>query len=257
MPQVTRNGATLHYEIEGPDDAPALVLSNSLGTTLAMWAPQMPALRKHFRVLRYDTRGHGASGSAESGFGMAELGEDVVAIMDHAGIERGHFCGLSMGGMTGMWLAANHPARFDRFVLANTAALIGPASVWDTRIDTVRRAGMAAIVPGVLERWFTGPFRAETARVAPVRDMLLEADPQGYTANCAAVRDADLRDCLPGVRSPVLVIAGTHDLATTPEQGRQVADAIPGAGLALLDAAHLSNWEQPQAFTALMREFLR
>ncbi|SOZ34894.1 3-oxoadipate enol-lactonase [Cupriavidus neocaledonicus] len=245
----TSAGVSIHYTIEGDVGAPVLVMSNSLGTTLQMWAPQMPALLRHFRVLRYDTRGHGRSSVPMKPFGMAELGRDVLAVMDHAGVARAHFCGLSMGGMTGLWLARHHADRFGRFVLANTAALIGPASVWDNRIATVRRDGMAAIVPGVLERWFSPSYRASHAQgMEPVRDMLLACDPAGYTANCAAVRDADLRGLLSGVEAKVLVIAGEQDAATTPAQAREVARAVPQAEYLSLDAAHLSNWELPQAF---------
>jgi len=247
----------LHYVIEGDARKPVLVMSNSLGTTLEMWNPQMAALTRHFRVLRYDTRGHGRSALPSSSFGMAELASDVVAIMDHADIGRAHFCGLSMGGMTGMFLARHHAARFGRFVLANTAALIGPASVWDTRIGTVRRDGMRAIVDGVLARWFTEPYlRAHEDEIAPVRQMLIAANADGYAANCAAVRDADLRDLLPALAAPVLVIAGEQDLATTAAQGREAAEAIPGARYAALPAAHLSNWELPEAFGDLVIAFL-
>lgn len=264
MATAFHQGIALHYEIEGAPDAPALVLSNSLGTDLQMWAPQMDSLLSRFRVLRYDTRGHGGSGlpaplsgSLAAPFGFAELGQDVLAIMDHAGIGRAHFCGLSMGGMTGMWLAANHPERFDRVVLANTAALIGPASGWDTRIQTVRSQGMAAIVDAVLARWFSAAWLAgNAARIAPVRQMLLDASAEGYTANCAAVRDADLRALLERVSCPVLVIAGTHDLATTPAQGRAVAQGIADARYVELDGAHLSNWEQPEGFAQAVCGFL-
>lgn len=253
----TRAGVSIHYTIEGAAGAPVLVMSNSLGTTLQMWDPQMPALLRHFRVLRYDTRGHGRSSVPAEPFGMAELGADVLAVMEHAGVGRAHFCGLSMGGMTGMWLARHHADRFGRFVLANTAALIGPASVWDNRIATVQREGMAAIVPGVLERWFTPSYRASHAQaMAPVRDMLLACDPAGYTANCAAVRDADLRDALPQVAAKMLVIVGEQDAATTPAQGREVSQAVPGAEYLSLDAAHLSNWELPQAFVDAVVRFV-
>ncbi len=249
-------GVSIHYTIEGAAAAPVLVMSNSLGTTLQMWDPQMAALLRHFRVLRYDTRGHGRSSVPAEPFGMAELGADVLAVMDHAGVARAQFCGLSMGGMTGMWLARHHADRFGRFVLANTAALIGPATVWDNRIATVQRDGMAAIVPGVLERWFTPSYRASHAQAfEPVRDMLLGCDPLGYTANCAAVRDADLRAMLPQINAKVLVIAGEQDAATTPAQGREVAQAIPDAEYLSLDAAHLSNWELPQAFAEALIRF--
>lgn len=249
----------LHYVIEGDAGKPVLVLSNSLGTTLEMWDPQMPALTRHYRVLRYDTRGHGRSAlpAAFASFGMADLAGDVVAILDHAGIDRAHFCGLSMGGMTGMYLARHHAARFGRFVLANTAALIGPESVWNTRIATVHRDGMTAIVDGVLARWFTDHYLlTRRDEMAPVRRMLESASAAGYTANCAAVRDADLRGLLAAIDAPVLVIAGEHDLATTAAQGREVAEAIPGARYVALPAAHLSNWELPEAFGNAVIGFL-
>ncbi|SDD97134.1 3-oxoadipate enol-lactonase [Cupriavidus sp. YR651] len=250
----TRN---LHYVLEGASDKPVLVMSNSLGTTLEMWDPQMAALTAQYRVLRYDTRGHGRSALPAASFGMHELAEDVIAIMDHAGIERAHFCGLSMGGMTGMVLARHHATRFHRFVLANTAALIGPASVWDTRIETVRRDGMSAIVDGVLARWFTEDYLlTRRDEMAPVRRMLETTSADGYTANCAAVRDADLRALLPEIDAPVLVIAGEHDLSTTAAQGGLVAGAIDGAYYLSLSAAHLSNWELPEAFGDAVLGFL-
>ncbi|WP_439670587.1 3-oxoadipate enol-lactonase [Cupriavidus necator] len=253
----TRDGLRLHYELNGPAGAPVLVLSNSLGTTLSMWDPQMPALLERFRVLRYDTRGHGASGVPAAPFGMAELGADVLAVMDHAGVEHAHFCGLSMGGMTGIWLARHHPERFGRFVLANTAALIGPASGWNTRIERVSNEGMAAIAGGVLARWFTpAALAGDPAHIAPVLAMLASTDADGYIANCAAVRDADLRGLLPGIRSRVLVIAGVQDAATTPEQGRELAQGIAGAEYLALNAAHLSNWELPEAFSHAVIHFL-
>src|SRR5262249_29872149 len=153
-----------------------------------------------YRVLRYDTRGHGRSPLPAEPFGIEDLANDVIAILDHAGIARAHFCGLSMGGMTGMVLARQHAQRFDRFVLANTAALIGSPSVWTTRIETVRRDGLPAIGDGVLARWFTDGYRsARPDVIAPVRAMLEAADPRGYIANCAAVRDADLHDTLIGI----------------------------------------------------------
>ena len=257
MSIATRDGLRLHYELQGPAGAPALVMSNSLGTSLSMWDPQMPALLERFRVLRYDTRGHGASAVPDAPFGMAELGADVLAVMDHAGVERAHFCGLSMGGMTGIWLARHHPGRFGRFVLANTAALIGPASGWNTRIERVRAEGMAAIAEGVLARWFTpAALAGDPARMAPVLSMLASTDADGYVANCAAVRDADLRGLLPGIDARVLVIAGVQDAATTPEQGRELAEGIANADYLALNAAHLSNWESPAEFSDAVINFV-
>lgn len=257
MSFATRDGIRIQYVLQGNPGAPVLVMSNSLGTTLEMWDPQMPALLERYRVLRYDTRGHGGSSVPAEPFGMAELAADVLAVMDDAGVERADFCGLSMGGMTGIWLARHHPERFGRFVLANTAALIGPASVWNTRIERVRQEGMAAIADGVLVRWFTEPWLAgDPSRMAPVRAMLEHTAAAGYTANCAAVRDADLRGLLADIDARVLVIAGTHDAATTPAQAQELAQGIAGAEYLALDAAHLSNWELPDAFSGAVIRFL-
>ncbi|MCY1349369.1 3-oxoadipate enol-lactonase 2 [compost metagenome] len=257
MSIATRDGLRLHYELQGPAGAPVLVMSNSLGTSLSMWDPQMPALLERFRVLRYDTRGHGASAVPAAPFGMAELGADVLAVMDHAGVGHAHFCGLSMGGMTGIWLARHHPERFGRFVLANTAALIGPPSGWNTRIERVQAEGMAAIAESVLARWFTpAALAGDPARLAPVLSMLAATDADGYVANCAAVRDADLRGLLAGIDARVLVIAGVQDAATTPEQGRELANGIANADYLALNAAHLSNWELPAEFSDAVINFV-
>lgn len=257
MGSLSNNGVTLHYEIEGREDAPVLVLSNSLGTSLAMWAPQMPALLQRFRVLRHDCRGHGKSDVSAGPYSIAQLGGDVLALMDQLGIQRAHFCGLSMGGMIGMWLGTHHGQRIDRLVLCNTAAKIGTPELWNARIDKVRAEGMDAITGGVIDRWFTPGFQQRAPeQVEIVRGMLLATDPEGYAANCAAVRDMDQRSEIAAIGVPTLVISGSHDLATPPADGRAAADTIPGARYVELDAAHLSNWEQPQQFTTALVDFL-
>ncbi len=257
MTQMQKGDFSLHYTIEGAADAPVLVLSNSLGTDLAMWAPQMDALRAQFRVVRYDTRGHGQSSVTPGPYTVAQLGQDVIDLLDHLEIASAHFCGLSMGGMTGMWLATHYPERINRLVLANTAAKIGTPEAWNSRIATVNSTGLAAIIPGVMERWFTAGFRAREAQaVEAIATGLLRTSPDGYNANCAAVRDMDQRDTIEAIRAPTLVIAGTHDLATPPAGGQFVAATIPGATFIELDAAHLSNIEQPEAFTDAVLHFL-
>lgn len=257
MPYIDAPELRLHYQVEGREGAPWLVLSNSLGTTLDMWAPQMPALLQYFRVLRYDTRGHGQSGIPVGPYAIDQLGNDVIALMDALGIARAHFCGLSMGGMTGIWLGIHQPSRFDRLVLCNTSARIGPPELWNARIAKVNSEGMASIVPAVIERWFTPAFQQRAPQqVEQVRRMLLNTDPAGYTANCAAVRDMDLRDGVATIRAPALVIAGKHDKATPPEDGKLVAERISGARFVELDAAHLSNWEMAEAFTNELVGFL-
>jgi 3-oxoadipate enol-lactonase len=258
MPSASPQSNPLHYQIDGESKAPWLVLSNSLGTTLDMWAPQMPALLQHFRVLRYDTRGHGRSLVSPGPYTIDQLGADVITLMDQLEIERAHFCGLSMGGMTGMWLGVHQPHRIDRLALCNTAALIGPPSSWTARIEKVLNEGMDSISPAVMDRWFTPRFQREAPeQVARVRDMLLATSPQGYAANCAAIRDMDLRSALGKIKAPTLVIAGSHDLATPPADGALLAREIEGAQYVEFDAAHLSNWEQPRQFEEALLTFLR
>jgi 3-oxoadipate enol-lactonase/4-carboxymuconolactone decarboxylase len=250
-------GGHLHYRLDGRAGAPVLVLSNSLGTTLEMWAPQMPALLEQFQVLRYDTRGHGQSSVTPGPYSIAQLGHDFLALLDHLGLARANFCGLSMGGMTGIWLGVHHPERIERLVLCNTAAKIGTAELWEARIAAVRGLGMEGIVPGVVDRWFSAGFQARAPQaIAQVRAMLLATSVDGYAANCGAIRDMDQVAAVAGIKLPTLVIAGTHDLATPAEQGRAIAGAIAGARYVELDASHLSNWEQAGAFTAALIGFL-
>jgi 3-oxoadipate enol-lactonase len=186
------------------------------------------------------------------------LSGDEIALRDHLHNPRAHFCGLSMGGMVGMWLGANHPERIDRLALCNTAAKIGTDESWNLRIDKVNREGMALVAPAVLDRWFTRDFqRYASVQVKLVRDMLLQTSPEGYVANCAAVRDMDLRPQISRITAPTLVVAGKHDQSTPPADGRAVADAVPGARYVELNAAHLSNWEVAQSFTTQVIDFLR
>ena len=257
MPTIKIGDAQLHYQLEGPDHLPVLVLSNSLGTNLSMWGPQMPALYPHFRVLRYDTRGHGQSSVTPGPYSVAQLGQDVLALLDHLGIERAHFCGLSMGGQIGMWLASQAPQRIERLVLCNTGARIGTADSWNARIAKVNEDGLASIVPAVLDRWFTADFQQRAPQqVAIVREMLLNTESAGYAANCGAVRDADLREEIRKIVAPTLVIGGQQDQATPLDDSRLIADRIAGAELVELNAAHLSNWEVTQTFTAHLLRFL-
>ena len=268
MPTFRNGDVTIDYRLDGDDHAPRLVLSNSLGTDHAMWAPQMAVLARNFRVIRYDTRGHGASSVPPGPYTLEQLGGDVIALLDHLAIARAHFCGLSMGGLTGLWLAVHAPDRVDRLVLANTGARIGTTEFWNTRIDAIReQAGSAGtantrglpgpVVAGVVDRWFTAGFQQIAPRqVDPIRQMLLQTTVDGYIANCAAVRDADLRDALPTITAPTLVVAGTHDPSTPPSLGHDIAAAVPGARYVELDAAHLSNIEQAGAFNAALVRFL-
>jgi len=181
MPKIDSGGCHLHVEVDGPENAPVLMLSNSLGTNLHMWDEQAKELAKDFRVVRYDQRGHGKSGAPKTPYTLDRLGKDVLKILDSLEIKRTHFCGLSMGGMTGMWLGRNAPERIIRLVLSNTAAKIGDPDLWNTRILTVTKQGMSAIVGSVLERWFSKPFRERAPQtITSVRKMLLTTPPQGW-----------------------------------------------------------------------------
>jgi 3-oxoadipate enol-lactonase len=244
----------LNYLLEGPEDAPVLVLSNSLGTSLEMWDDLAPVLGDRFRLLRYDTRGHGRSPAPPGPYAIGDLGRDVVRLLDRLGIERASFCGLSVGGMTGMWLAAESPERVERLVLLCTSALLVPKSVWDERIATATEQGMTALVDGVIERWFTPAFRSENpATVEKMATTLRETDPEGYAGCCAAIRDMDLRDRLPSIEAPTLVVSGAEDPATPPEHGRLIRDAIPGARFEVVPgAAHIANVERPEEITQLI-----
>lgn len=257
MPYLAHAGARLFYTVQGPDTAPAILFSNSLGTDHTMWRPQADSLAGRFRVIRYDTRGHGRSTAPGDAFTVEQLGRDVVAILDALSIDRAVFCGLSMGGLTGMWLGANAPARFSGIVLANTAARIGSADTWNARIDMVLRDGMGSVTEASLQRWFTPRFLAEAGTtLADLREVLNGLDPRGYAASCAAVRDADLRDAVKTIPIPVLVIAGSADPSTPATEGKALADSIPGAGYVELDAAHLSNREKPGQFTEALLDFI-
>jgi 3-oxoadipate enol-lactonase/4-carboxymuconolactone decarboxylase len=257
----TRGDQRLRYRLDGRDGAPVLVLANSLGTTLDMWEPQMDAFARRFRVLRFDARGHGGSSVPAGPATIEDLGRDALAVMDAAGVGVGAgrvaFCGLSVGGATGLWLARNHPDRIARLVVANSAPSFPPARLWDDRIDLVAREGVGAVADGVLARWLTPGFAA-AGGAAPrrLREIFLGNEPRGYAACCAAVRDADLGDALAGIRCPTLFVAGLRDQATPPERSRAMAAAVPGARLVELDAAHLSNWERPEEFAAAVLGFL-
>jgi 3-oxoadipate enol-lactonase len=247
----------IHYELAGPANAPVVMFSNSLGATLSMWDAQMPEVTKKFRVLRYDKRGHGQSSVPPGPYTVEQLGRDAVALLDFLKLDTVHFCGLSLGGQTGMWLGLNAPKRLKKLVLCNTGAKIGAPEAWNSRIDAVRKGGMQAISAAVIERWFTAGFRAkEPAVVSKIQQALESNSPEGYTGCCAAVRDFDCREKLGAIQTPTLVIAGAHDPATPPADGRFVAEKIPGSHYVELEAAHLSNIEDRDRFTVEVGKFL-
>lgn len=254
---VTIDGMRFTVRLDGPETAPVLMLSNSLSSNLAMWEPQMAAFTRRYRVLRYDQRGHGGTQLSPTPFTIDRLADDAVAILDALGIAKAHFCGVSMGGMTGMSMLRRHGKRLDRAVLANTAAQMGPPDLWNQRIRTVRAGSMEAVVDATVERWLTPGFRDRAPEaVAAIRGMILGTPPEGYAMCCAAIRDMDQREAIRAIANPVLVIIGAQDPATTPQAGAIVEAAIPGARALTLEAAHLSNFEQPEAFSKAVMDFL-
>jgi 3-oxoadipate enol-lactonase len=253
MPFAESNGARLNYRFDGAANAPVLVLSNSLGTNLSMWDPQIPALAQRFRVLRYDTRGHGQSAVTPGPYSITQLGRDVVGLLDDAGIERAHFCGLSMGGVIGVYAAE----RINRLVLCNTAAKIGATETWNARIEMVRTKGMDAVAETQAQRWFTPGFIAKAPDViAAMRQMIASTSPEGYAANCGAIRDMDQRETISRMQARTLVIGGTHDPVIPAPDVRYLVDTIPGAKFVELDSSHLSNVEAADEFTKALLNFL-
>jgi 3-oxoadipate enol-lactonase len=245
------------YRIDGADDAPPLVLSNSLGSTSAMWDPQVPALAERFRVIRYEQRGHDGAPVPDGPYRIDDIGGDLVALLDRLEIERAHVCGLSLGGMTGMWLAAHAPERVDRLLLLCTSAMLAKDTDWPLRARTVREQGTGAVADGALERWFTPGFRAAHRDVtARMRAMVAATPSEGYAGCCDAIAAMDLEEDIRGVRAPTLVIAGRHDPATPPRHAERIAERIPGARLELVDGAHLASYERADEVTALILSHL-
>lgn len=258
MPFLEAGELRIHYALSGRENAPVVVLSNSLGTNFSMWDPQVPALELEFRLLRYDQRGHGLTSVTPAPYTNEMLGRDVLRLLDSLKLEKVSFCGLSMGGMTGMWLGLHAPERIRKLVLSNTAAKIGTAETWNPRIETIRKSGMKAIAPGVVERWYTPEFRGNSPEAAAATLRMLESTSlEGYVGCCEAIRDADQRDAISAIRLPTLVIAGAKDPATPPASGRFIADRIPGAQYVELPATHLSNIEAPTQFTSELIRFLK
>jgi 3-oxoadipate enol-lactonase len=257
MPMIDADGCLLNVSVEGRDGGPTLMLSNSLGCNLQMWEPQMRSLTQLFRVIRYDRRGHGKSQVPPGPYSMERFGRDVLAILDDLNIEKTHWCGLSMGGMVGQWLGANAPERFGKIILSNTACHYPDPTNWLNRIKAVKEGGIAAVADTVIAGWLTADFREREPQVAAnMKAMLLATPVEGYLACCEALSTLDQRELLPKIKSPTLVIAGRHDMATPVSAGEFIRSRIPGASMTLLDAAHISNVEQPHAFTDALVGFL-
>jgi len=257
VPFLSINATRLFYRLEGLDSRPVLVLSHSLGCDLGMWAPQMPDLLQHLRVLAYDTRGHGASAIPPGDCTLEQLGRDVLAMADVLKMPRFAFCGLSMGGAIGEWLAIHAPNRIGALVLANTSARFATPDMWETRRRAVSEGGMQAVVDMAMQRFFTPEMLEADPWAQSVRRVFLATDPAGYIACCAALRDTNLTQEIKKIAVPALVIGGDQDPSTPwAEHGAMLARDIPGAKTLRLHAAHLSNIGQPRAFTSAVLEFL-
>ncbi|HWX67662.1 MAG TPA: alpha/beta fold hydrolase [Rhodanobacter sp.] len=254
----TGDGHHIAWCLDGAEGKPVLMLSNSIGTSLHMWDGEVEELSKHFRVLRYDLRGHGASSVMPGAYSLDRLGRDVLELLDGLGIERVHFLGLSLGGFVGQWLGVYAPERIDRLILANTSSHLGPADQFDEQIAAVLRArDMTETAEMFLRNWFPAKMlEANAPVISRFRSMLLATDRQGLAGLYAAVRDTDLRRTIVLIPRPTLVIAGRYDTVTLASHGEAIAATIPGAKLLILPAVHLSNIEYPAEFTGAVSEFL-
>ncbi|MFE6649348.1 3-oxoadipate enol-lactonase [Nocardioides sp. NPDC057772] len=248
----------VHHVVTGRAEGPVVVLSNSLGSTHAMWDGNLADLERRFRVVRYDTRGHGASPVPPGPYSIDDLADDVVALLDRLGVERAHFLGLSLGGMTGMRLAARNPERVDRLVLLCTGAHLAPSSAWRDRAATVRADGTHAVAEAVVARWFTPRFLQTNPDVKASCEAMVAGTPaEGYAGCCEVIADMDLRPDLPAITAPTLAIAGADDPATPPPHLEEIAEAVEdGRLLVVPDSAHLANAQQPQVITRAVIEHL-
>jgi 3-oxoadipate enol-lactonase len=257
MAEMMIDGVAFNVVVEGQDDAPAILVAHSLGADLTQWDPQMDSLARRFRVIRYDSRGHGHTEATPGPYSVEQLGRDALAVLDALGVKKTHYMGLSLGGIVGMWLLANAPERIDRAILANTSACFGHADLWNGRIRHALSEGMDSLAGPTMDRWFTRDFHeSDPGAIERIAARFRATSPEGYAATAAALRDADLREAIRGVQNRVLVIVGTQDPAATPAAGGLIADSIRGSRLVALDAAHLSNIEAANAFNRAMVSFL-
>ncbi|WP_168393943.1 3-oxoadipate enol-lactonase [Acinetobacter indicus] len=258
MPTFTSQDAEINYQTFGDAAKPALVFSNSLGTNFKMWQPQIDHFQQDFFVICYDTRGHGASSAPQGPYTLDQLGQDVVNLLDHLNIEKAAFCGISMGGLTGQWLAINKPERFSHVVVCNTAAKIGQEQAWNERAALVREQGLAPIASTAAGRWFTEPFiQSNAATVVTLSNDLGAGSPEGYASCCEALAKADVREQLKDIQVPVLIVAGQQDPVTTVADGEFMQQRIANAELFEINASHISNIEQPEAFNQAVQAFIQ
>lgn len=257
MPIFEKKDVTINYETFGNKDKPALIFSNSLGTTYHMWQPQIDALRNDYFVICYDTRGHGKSSAPSGPYSFDQLGQDVINLLDYLNIDKAFFCGISMGGITGQWLAIHYPDRFYHFMLCNTAAKIGNEAAWTARAQLVREQGLAPIASTAASRWFTADFiNTHPDVVKALSNVLASGSAEGYASCCEALAGADTREQLKNIRAPITVLAGSEDPVTTITDGQYMVDHTPNATLAIIKASHISNIEKPDTFNQFVRQYL-
>jgi 3-oxoadipate enol-lactonase len=255
--QVQSTDARISYSVDGSIDGPTLLFINSIATVRELWSRQVAAFGGTHRVITYDARGHGRSSVPPGAYTIAQLGRDALAILDAEAVASAHICGISLGGITAMWLAVHAPDRVRSLTLANTAARVGSVEMWSERITMVRDKGMTALADMTMPRWFTEEFRTrEPKTVEQFRSMVAACSLDGYLGCCAALRDGDLRDAISSIRCPVLAVAGRADIATPPEALQFVHETIAGSKMVMLDAAHLSNVERAQEFSEALRAFV-
>ncbi len=259
MQAVTIDGTPTHYAVDGPDDAPALVFANSLGTDFRIWDDVLERLDGRFRTVRYDIRGHGLTGLGGGAFGIPRLAADLDSLLDHLGIARALVCGLSIGGLIAQQLVRDNPSRVRALVLCDTAAKIGTPDMWQARITAIEQGGIEGLADAVMERWFAPSFRlTRRDELAVWRNMLVRTPAEGYARACAAIRDADLSADAARIAVPTLVVCGADDGATTPAVVRALADSIPGARYREIpEAGHLPCVEQPEALVGHMLTFFK
>jgi 3-oxoadipate enol-lactonase len=257
MPMIDADGCRINVKIEGAETAPVLMLCNSLGTDMSMWDDQAPEFLKYYRLVRYDRRGHGQSSVPKGPYNMEMLARDALAVMDALGLRKVNWCGLSMGGMVGQCLGANAPERIGKMVLCNTHYYFPDKAIWDDRIKMAREKGMAGIVDATMERWFTKEFRERNPQaIERMKKMFVATPLDGYLGCAEAVRDMDHRALLDRIKVQTHMIAGRYDNATPLDANEHIRSRITGATITVLDAAHVSNVQQPQAFTKAVLEFL-
>ena len=258
MPTFTSNDAQINYQTFGDATKPALIFSNSLGTNFKMWQTQIDFFQQDFFVICYDTRGHGASSAPQGPYSIDQLGQDVVNLLDHLNVEKATFCGISMWGLTGQWLAIHRPERFNQVVVCNTAAKIGQEQAWNDRAALVREQGLQPIASTAASRWFTEPFIQSNATVVNnLQNDLAAGSAEGYASCCEALAKADVREQLKDITVPVLVVAGQQDPVTTVVDGQFMVERIANSQLFEINASHISNVELPNEFNQAVKQFIQ